>query len=109
MSRLFSNFAVRKETTSSPPETRLIGYYMLHLEFHIFDKWERYTFENQLRTILRENGQKSYDISTHGTQVVLIIANLYSYVTSFHLISCIEGMRARHEISGYLASIEYTS
>lgn len=25
MSRLFSNFAVRKETTFSPPETRLIG------------------------------------------------------------------------------------
>lgn len=109
MSILFSNFAVRKETTSSPPETRLIGYYMLHLEFHIFEQMERYTFENQLRSILRENGQKNYNISSHGTQVVLIIANLYSYAISFHLISCIEQMRVRNEISGYLASMEYTS
>lgn len=109
MSILFSNFAVRKETTSSPPETRLIGYYMLHLEFHIFAQCDRIVFENRLRTILRENGQKDYHITTHGTQVVLDIANLYSYTISFHLISCIEGMRSRLDISGYLASIEYTS
>ena len=82
---------------------------MLHLEFHIFEQCDRYAFANNLRTILRENGQKNYDISTHGTQVVLIIANLYSYAISFHLISCIEQMRTRHEISGYLSSIEYTS
>ena len=82
---------------------------MLHAEFHIFEQCDRYAFANNLRTILRENGQKNYDISTHGTQVVLIIANLYSYAISFHLISCIEQMRARHEISGYLSSIEYTS
>lgn len=82
---------------------------MLHAEFHIFEECDRYAFANNLRTILRENGQKDYQISTYGSQVVLNIGNLYSYTTSFHLISYIEGMRARHEISGYLASIEYTS
>ena len=109
MSILFITFVVEIKITFSPPETRIIGYYMLHLEFHIFEQMERYTFENQLRIILRENGQKNYNISSHGTQVVLIIANLYSYAISFHLISCIEQMRVRKEISGYLASIEYTS
>lgn len=109
MSILFCTFVVEIKITFSPPETRLIGNYMLHAEFHIFEQCDRYAFANNLRTILRENGQKNYDISTHGTQVVLIIANLYSYAISFHLISCIEHMRARHEISGYLASIEYTS
>ena len=82
---------------------------MLNAEFHIFEQCDRYAFANNLRTILRENGQKDYQISTHGTQVVLTIGNLYSYVFSFHLISCIEGMRVRHQISGYLASIEYKS
>lgn len=109
MSIHFSNFAVDKETTFSPPEIRIIGYYMLHLEFHIFEQWERYTFENNLRTILRENGQKNYNISSHGNQIVLIIANLYSYAISFHLINSIEQMRVKLEISGYLSSIEYTS
>lgn len=32
MSILFSNFAVRKERTLSPPETRLIGYNMMIIE-----------------------------------------------------------------------------
>lgn len=82
---------------------------MLHAEFHIFEQSDRYVFANNLRTILRENGQKDYQISTYGTQVVLNIGNLYSYAISFHLISCIEGMRTRNEISGYLSSIEYNS
>lgn len=109
MSILFSNFAVRKERTLSPPETRLIGYNMLHAEFHIFEECDRYAFANNLRTILRENGQKDYQVSTYGTQVILVIGNLYSYAISFHLISCIEQMRVQHEISGYLSLIEYTS
>ena len=83
--------------------------YMLYAEFHIFEQCDRYAFANNMRTILRENGQKDYQIATHGTQVVLTIGNLYSYAISFHLISCIEGMRVKHEISGYLASIEYKS
>lgn len=82
---------------------------MLQAEFHIFEQCDRYAFANNLRTILRENGQKDYNMSTHGTQVVLTIANLYSYVMSFHLISCIEGMRVKHQIRGYLASLEYRS
>lgn len=109
MSILFSTFVVEKENNSSPPETRIIGKYMLHAEFHIFEQCDRYAFANNLRTILRENGQKDYNISTHGTQVVLDIGNLYSYAISFHLISCIEAMRTRHQISGYLADIEYKS
>lgn len=82
---------------------------MLQTKYYIFEQCDRYAFANNLRTILRENGQNDYQISTHGTQVVLTIGNLYSYVISFHLISCIEGMRVKHEISGYLASIEYKS
>ena len=80
---------------------------MLHAEFHIFEECDRNAFANNVRTILRENGQKDYQVSTYGTQVVLNIGNLYSYAISFHLISCIEGMRTRNEISGYLSSIEY--
>lgn len=109
MSILFSNFAVENITTFSPPETRIIGIYMLHAEFRIFEECDRYAFSNNLRTILRENGQKDYQISTYGSQIVLNIGNLYSYAISFHLISCIESMRVKHEISGYLASIEYQS
>ena len=109
MSILFCTFVVEKERTFSPPETRIIGNYMLNAVFHIFEQCDRYAFANNLRTILRENGQKDYQISTHGTQVVLTIGNLYSYAISFHLISCIEGMRVKHAISGYLASIEYNS
>lgn len=82
---------------------------MLYAEFHIFEQCDRIVFENSVRTILRENGQKDYHITSHGNQVVLEIANLYSYAISFHLISCIEGMRIRLDISGYLSSIEYTS
>lgn len=33
MSILFSNFALEIRTTSSPPETRLIGNYMLYIHF----------------------------------------------------------------------------
>lgn len=80
---------------------------MLHAEFHIFEQCDRYAFANNLRTILRENGQSDYQVTTNGTQVDVTIANLYSYAISFHLISCIEGMRAKHQISGYLSSIEY--
>lgn len=82
---------------------------MLHAEFHIFEQSDRYAFANNLRTILRENGQKDYNISTHGSQVVLIIANLYSYAIGFSLINSIEEMRVKHQISGYLASLEYRS
>lgn len=82
---------------------------MLHAEFHIFEQCDRYAFVNNLRTILRENGQKDYQITTHGTQVVLTIANLYSYYISFPLITNIEEMRAKHQISGYLASLEFRS
>ena len=107
MSILFSTFVVQKEQTFSPPETRIIGTYMLHAEFHIFEQCDRYAFANNLRTILRENGQKDYNISTYGTQVVLTIANLYSYAIGFPLITSIEEMRYKHQISGYLASVEY--
>lgn len=82
---------------------------MLHAEFHIFEQCDRYAFANNLRTILRENGQKDYQITTHGTQVVLTIANLYSYAISFPLITSIEEMRVKHQISGYLASLEFRS
>lgn len=80
---------------------------MLYAEFHIFEQCDRYAFANNLRSTLRENGQKDYEVSIKGSVVVLTIANLYSYAISFHLISCIEGMRAKHQISGYLSSIEY--
>lgn len=109
MSILFSNFAVRKERTLSPPETRIIGTYMLHAEFHIFEQSDCYAFVNNLRTILRENGQNDYQISIYNKQVVLDIGNLYSYSISFPLITNIEEMRARHQISGYLASLEFQS
>lgn len=80
---------------------------MLHAEFYIFEQCDRYAFVNNLRTILRENGQNDYQITTHGTQVVLTIANLYSYAISFDLIISIKEMRAKHKISGYLASLEF--
>lgn len=80
---------------------------MLHAEFHIFEQCDRYAFVNNLRTILRENGQKDYQITTHGTQVVMTIANLYSYAISFALITSIDEMRVKHQISGYLASLDY--
>lgn len=82
---------------------------MLQTTFHIFEQCERYAFVNNLRTILRENGQSDYQVTTNGTQVVVTISNLYSYAVSFHLICCIEAMRVKHEINGYLASIEYNS
>lgn len=109
MSILFCTFVVEIEITISPPETRIIGTYMLQTRFHIFEQCDRYAFSNNLRTILRENGQKDYQVSTNGTEVTVTIANIYSYAISFHLISCIEAMRVKHEISGYLASIEYNS
>lgn len=82
---------------------------MLHAEFHIFEQCDRYAFANNLKTILRENGQNDYHISTNGTQVILDIVNLYSYSISFPLITNIEEMRVRHNISGYLSSLEYQS
>lgn len=82
---------------------------MLQIRFHIFEQCDRYAFSNNLRTILIENGQKDYQVSINGTEVAVMIANIYSYAISFHLISCIEAMRVKHEISGYLASIEYNS
>lgn len=82
---------------------------MLHAEFHIFEPCERYAFALNLKSLLRENGQKDFQISTNGTQVILDIANLYSYAISFPLITSIEEMRARHQISGYLASLEFQS
>lgn len=82
---------------------------MLHAEFHIFEQSDCYTFAYKLKMLLIENGQRDYQISTSNKQVVLDIGNLYSYVISFHLISCIEQMRVRNEFSGYLSSIEYTS
>lgn len=82
---------------------------MLQTRFYIFRQSDRYAFANNLRTILRENGQKYYQVTTNGTEVVVTIANLYSYAISFHLISCIEAMRVKHEIYGYLASIEYNT
>lgn len=82
---------------------------MLQTKFHIFEQCDRYAFANNLRTILRENGQRDYQVTTNGTEVIITIANLYSYAISFHLICCIEAMRVKHEISGYLASIEYNS
>ena len=109
MSILFSTFVVKKEITFSPPETRIIGNYMLHAEFHIFEQCDRYAFANNLRTILRENGQKEYKIFTYGTQVVLSIGNLNSYAIGFPLITSIEEMRNKHHISGYLSSVEYRS
>lgn len=109
MSILFSTFVVEIRTTSSPPETRIIGKYMLHAEFHIFEQCDCYAFANNLRTILRENGQKDYQITINNKQVVLDIGNLYSYSISFPLITNIEEMRARHQISGYLASLEFQS
>ena len=82
---------------------------MLHAEFHIFEQCDRYAFTNNLRTILRENEQKDYYISIRGTQVILDIANLYSYSISFPLITNIEEMRVKHQISGYLSSLEFQS
>lgn len=107
MSIHFSTFAVEKERTFSPPETRLIGNYMMHAEFHIFDEWQREAFMNNLRTILFENGQREYHITSSGATITLDIAYLYSYAISFHLISCIEAMRSKNEIGGYLADLEY--
>ena len=82
---------------------------MLQTKHYIYEQFERYAFVNNLRTILRENGQSDYQVSINGKEVIITIANLYSYAISFHLISCIEAMRVKHEISGYLASIEYNS
>lgn len=82
---------------------------MLHAEFHIFEQSDCYTFAYKLKMLLIENGQRDYQISTNNKQVVLDIGNLYSYVISFHLISCIEQMRVRLEISGYLSSLEFQS
>lgn len=109
MSILFSNFAVEIRTTSSPPETRLIGYNMLHVEFHIFEQHECYTFAYKLKMHLLENGQRDFQISTYQKQVTLDIGNLYSYSISFPLITSIEKMRAKLQISGYLSSLEFHS
>ena len=82
---------------------------MLHAEFHIFEQSECYIFAYNLKMILIENGQKDYQITTCSKQVVLDIGNLYSYAISFPLITSIEEMRVRNEISGYLASMEFQS
>ena len=80
---------------------------MLHAEFHIFEQSDCYTFAYKLKMLLLENGQKDFQISTNNKQVVLDIGNLYSYSISFPLITSIEDMRAKLEISGYLSSMEF--
>lgn len=95
------------QQTFSPPETRIIGNYMMHAEFHIFEEWQREPFRNNLRSVLSDNGQNDYHVTTNGATIALDIAYINTYVIGFHLISCIEAMRVRHEISGYLADVEY--
>lgn len=107
MSIHFCTFVVEIERTLSPPETRIIGKYMLHAEFHIFEQSDCYTFAYKLKMLLIENGQKDYQITTNNKQVVLDIVNLYSYAISFPLIISIEEMRAKLQISGYLSSLEF--
>lgn len=109
MSIHFSNFAVRKEQKLSPPETRIIGTYMLHAEFYIFEQSDCYTFAYKLKMHLLENGQRDFQITTSNKQVIMDIGNLYSYTISFPLIISIEEMRVKHQISGYLSSLEFQS
>ena len=80
---------------------------MLHAEFHIFEQSDCYTFAYKLKMLLLDNGQKDFQISTNNKQVVLDIGNLYSYAIIFPLITSIEEMRVKLEISGYLSSMEF--
>lgn len=109
MSILFCIFVVEIKITFSPPETRIIGKYMLHAEFHIFEQSDCYTFAYKLKMHLLENGQRDFQITTSNKQVIMDIGNLYSYAISFPLIISIEEMRAKHQISGYLSSLEFQS
>lgn len=107
MSILFCTFVVKIKRTFSPPETRQSATNMMHAEFHIFEEWQREAFRNNLRTILYDYGQNDYHVTNHGATIALDIAYISSYVIGFHLISCIEAMRVKNEISGYLADLEY--
>lgn len=80
---------------------------MLHAEFHIFEQHDCYTFAYKLKMLLLENEQRDFQISTNNKQVVVDICNFYSYATIFPLITSIEEMRAKLEIGGYLASLEF--
>lgn len=82
---------------------------MLHAEFHIFEQSDCYTFAYKLKMHLLKNGQRDFQITTSNKQVVLDIGNLYSYSISFPLITSIEEMRVKLEISGYLSSMEFQS
>ena len=82
---------------------------MLHAEFHIFEQSDCYTFAYKMKMHLLESGQRNFQIATSNKQVVLDIGNLYSYTISFCLITSIEEMRAKLQISGYLSSLEYQS
>lgn len=107
MSRLFCNFVVEIEITFSPPETRQSATNMMHVEFHIFEEWQREPFRNNLRSVLYDNGQNDFHVTTNGATIALDIAYINTYVIGFHLISCIEAMRVKHDISGYLSNVEY--
>lgn len=107
MSDIFCTFVVQIRNTFSPPETRQSATNMMHAEFHIFEEWQREPFRNNLKSVLFENGQNDYHVTTNGATIALDIAYISTYVIGFHLISCIEAMRVRHEISGYLADVEY--
>lgn len=107
MSILFSNFAVRKDTNYSPPETRIIGHYMLHAEFHVFNLCDVIATRQNIADILETNGECHYNLKDYGLTIVLEIGNMYSYSLCNYIIEQIEKSRVNHRICCYLSSIEF--
>ena len=107
MSILFSTFVVQKEQTFSPPETRIIGKRMLHIEWHMSSKEQLTEYREKLCKHIREKMGNSFSFSEYHLTLVLDLCQTYSYRDMRLALKAFDGIKTAHCLNGYIANIEF--
>ena len=109
MSRLFCTFVVEKENNSSPPETRIIGKYMLHIEWLMNSQEEAKTLREKLVGYIKQSQGDSYNFTQRHCILALDLGQIYSYRDMRGAIMTYEHIRNTWCLNGHIADIEFHS
>ena len=108
MSILFCTFVVEIKITFSPPETRIIGYYMLHIEWIMANRENLKEFRHKLNKLLPKDFGDSYQFTERHMVLALDLGTIYSYRDTQKALRYMEDIRTTWCLQGFISNIDFT-
>lgn len=95
------------QTNFSPPESRIIGYTMLHIEWIMSEKEDLKALKEALREEIKSKLRNGFAFNENHNTLILDLGQIYSFRDMQAALKIFEECRVKKGINGFIIEVDF--